>query len=176
MNIMTSIEETVFPAIFKMTNPDRLPDQQAYRQCMDWDYGPEGLLLHGPTRTGKSRTAWELTRRELNAGRTVAVMDSLTALRLAFEFEHSETFAAVQCLRMLDADILLLDDPFKVSLAESVESAVFTLIDQYTQNAKPLIVTLNDTGSSLGARMSHNRSEPIISRLREFCRAIQFGS
>ena len=67
-----------------------------------------------------------------------------------------------------------MDDIFKVKLTDSFENAIFTIIDQRINNLRPIIATTNDVGSTLAGRMSQDRGEPIVRRLREACKAIVF--
>jgi DNA replication protein DnaC len=162
------------PAVFKITDPAKLPNQAAYRQAMAWTYGPEGLLLHGPTGTGKTKTAWQILRREFFAGHYPAILNSSAALQYAGLFAVNSKDAELWVKRLCKKPILLLDDTFKVKLTEAFEAALFSIVDRRSENLLPIIAATNDTGTSLGERMSADRAEPFIRRLREMCRAIAF--
>src|SRR5580693_3800551 len=46
------------PPAFRATEISKLPLPQKAEEVLAWNYGPTGLLLHGPTGRGKSRCAW----------------------------------------------------------------------------------------------------------------------
>ena len=152
----------------KLSNPAKLDE------ALDWKYGPNGLVLYGPTGKGKTRIAWIILEREFMRGRRVAFLDSMAGIHYASKF--SESGRAVECWLMgkIKADILLMDDVFKNKLTDSFENVIFTVIDQRIQRQLPIIITSNDTGKSLATRMTGDRSQPLLRRLREHCSIIQF--
>ena len=52
----------ICPPLYAATDPARLP-QESLRRVMAWQFGPRGLVIHGPTGTGKTRAAFLLLRR-----------------------------------------------------------------------------------------------------------------
>lgn len=70
--------------------------------------------------------------------------------------------------------LLFLDDIFKAKLTDSFESAIFSVVEHRLSHKLPILATLNDTGETLGARMSADRGDAFIARLREMCQVIQF--
>lgn len=163
------------PPLYADTDPDIIPNAAAFRSVVSWPWQPRGLLLHGPTRTGKSRTAWVLLRRlYIEDRKSVAILNSRAGVEYAAKFHESAKDVEDWFNQLLAVDVLFLDDPFKVKMTDSFESALFSLIDGRGEGCKPIIVTLNDTGESLKLRMSTDRGGPMIERLREFCEAITF--
>lgn len=71
-------------------------------------------------------------------------------------------------------DLLLLDDAFKVKLTEAFEAALFSIVDRRIENCRPIIATMNDTQETLTARMTGDRSQPFVRRLRESCDLVSF--
>jgi len=59
-----------------------------------------------------------------------------------------------------------------------LEAALFTIIAQRTEQRRPIIATLNDTGASLANRMSGDRGDALVrrlyDRLSDFAEAIAF--
>jgi len=174
--------QTLCPHMFIGTVRGTLPNPSASDKTLRWVFSPIGMLLHGKTGSGKSRTVWMLLKANVLAGKTVAVLNSLSAIQYAASFSQSAKDAFSQSAKdveawimpYIQADILFMDDPFKNKITESFESALFSVIDQRTQNGRPIIATVNDTGDTLKERLSGDRGEPLIRRLREFCESIAF--
>src|SRR5215467_4156809 len=51
------------PAEYCNTCPEQLPNAEKFEQVQNWQYGPQGLVVLGPTRRGKTRSVWGLLRR-----------------------------------------------------------------------------------------------------------------
>src|SRR5689334_16698233 len=51
------------PPGYQDTSIERLPNASKFRDVLGWTYGPKGLILLGPTRSGKTRSAWKLLER-----------------------------------------------------------------------------------------------------------------
>jgi len=51
------------PPEYCNTRSEQLPNVQKFEEVQKWQYGPKGLLLIGPTRRGKTRSAWKLLER-----------------------------------------------------------------------------------------------------------------
>ena len=166
--------QAVCPFAYAETDAKRLPLPHKLAEVMGWAYGARGLLLHGPTGSGKSRCAWLLMRREYLAFRWVRVLACDAGTEYAAKFGESTVAAARWIEKACDADLLLLDDTFKAKLTDSFESALFTIIAKRGEAGLPIIVTSNDDPDSLAARMTHDRSGPLIRRLREMTTPISF--
>lgn len=164
----------ICPPLYRDTDVEKLPSQDAMRKVMAWQYGPKGLTMFGPTRKGKSRCAWLLLRREFDKGRSIRVLDSLSGIKYASKFNQSAEDALEWVTSMIECDIVFADDVFKSNLSPSFESALFTIVNQRSEYKRPIIATINDTGASLAARMTSDRGEPTVSRIREFSDAISF--
>jgi len=164
----------VCPPLYQGTIADRLPCQEAFEEMMTWEYGPTGLVLHGPSGTGKSRCGWLLIEREYKLGRNSASMDSTAGLKYASKFSTSAAVVEEWIDGFIKCDLLFMDDIFKNKLTDSFEGVIFTLLDQRIQQMKPTIITSNDTGKTLTSRMTEDRGEPLIRRLREHSRMIMF--
>ncbi|HWQ93382.1 MAG TPA: hypothetical protein VN673_17055 [Clostridia bacterium] len=162
----------ICPRAFLDTVRDKLPYPQMAWAATAWEYGPQGLLLHGKTGAGKSRVAWLVLKREWEAGRSLAHLNSSVGLTYAARYSADAQEVERWMQRLIRADLLLLDDIFKARLTDSLEAAIFTVILERTEAQRPILVTLNDTGETLLARLSPDRGEPLVRRLRESCRSI----
>ena len=141
---------------------------------LKWSFSSTGLLLHGGTGLGKSRCAWALMEREYMAGKSIASADALAGLEYAAMYAESAAEVYEWASALINADILLLDDLFKNKLTDSFEGVIFAVIDRRAQWLRPTIITCNDSGRTLTDRMSEDRGEPLVRRLKENCTAIHF--
>jgi DNA replication protein DnaC len=168
---------TICPPAYRGTERAKLPNLAALDEVLRWNYSETGITLHGPTRRGKTRCAWLLLAREYERGKSVACMDSTAGLKYAALWSEKEE-AGKKVERwiegMIRVDILLMDDVFKNKLTDSFEGVIFTLIDQRMQNMKPIILTSNDTAATLSGRMTEDRKDPLLARLRESTKQIHF--
>ena len=164
---------SICPPLFRNTDPSKLPSPTRLQVALNWKYGPRGLLLHGDTGKGKSRIAWEVMKREFNARRTVAAIDGTFGFAYTEKFAQSTNEAARFINRLMGVDLLLMDDVLKVKLTDSVEQALFAIVDRRSEECLPIIVTTNDTGETLAERMTDDRGPALLRRLREFCQVIE---
>ncbi len=171
------IEETSLneiPAAFRKTAKDQLPQPDKLDEALAWKYGQRGLMLYGPTRCGKSRIVWEVIKREVKAGRSFRAVNPFELLRYPALFMAGNDAAGKFAESCAKVDLLLLDDAFKAKLTERVEELLFAVINERSEWNRPCLVTLNDTGATLGGRVSGDRGPALIARLREFCQPIAF--
>jgi DNA replication protein DnaC len=76
--------------------------------------------------------------------------------------------------RLVNVGVLFLDDPFKVPATDCMQSSLFSVVDERTSNGLPILTTMNDSSATLSARLSADRSEPLVRRLRDYCDTILF--
>jgi len=166
------------PPLYQQTDPARLPPDKL-KAVLAWRYGPRGLLLVGKTGAGKSRCAWQLIRRlTVDEGRHVRAFDGIgwgVAVSAAFgDPQTTETWLD----RVCKADVLFIDDLFKVKFTEAQEQGIYGVFERRAAYMRPIIATMNTTGELLLARMTEqgraDRGEPLIRRMRDFCQIITF--
>lgn len=170
----TLLWNQICPLIFQITEPARLPQPTKLEKAMQWQYGPKGLILHGASGKGKSRIAWEVLKREFLSGRSIAVLDSVFSYDYSSKFASSPADASRWIEHKTAVDLLLLDDVLKAKLTDSVEQALFAIVNSRTECGLPIITTTNDTGDTLTERMSPDRGPALLRRLREFSTSISF--
>lgn len=166
----------ICPLDFRNTKRHLLPSPTTFDKVMGWQFGSKGLLLWGPSGKGKSRSAWEVLKREHLARRTVGAIGYKFGMEYSHKMSISSTEAFNWIEELLKVDVLLLDDVMKVRLENSgAETALFAIISDRTERQAPMIITTQDTGESLEGRMSSDRGKAMIRRLREFCEPIRFA-
>ena len=146
------------PAAFRRTMREKLPHPDKLDMALRWQFGPEGLLLYGPTGCGKSRVAWEIGKRELAAGRDFRCVDGFELSKYPALCMSDSESARKFAESLAHAQILMLDDVFKAKATERVEELLFGVIDE----------------RGLVGRLSADRCPALIRRLREYCQTIQF--
>ncbi len=142
---------------------------------MRWKFGPKGLVLFGPTGCGKSRIIWQIAQREILAGRKIKCVSSFEITRYPSLFMAENDAAGKFAESLVKAELLLLDDVFKAKATERVEELLFSVIDERGIWERPTLVTVNDTGETLTARLSSDRGPALIRRLRDYCQQIAVG-
>ena len=164
--------ESICPPLYRLTDPARLP-QDKVAAVLAWQYGPEGLLLIGPTATGKTRAVYLLLKQLFDAGRQITAFDCA-----AFGHECSRRFRDGTGEDWADdlaqRQVVFLDDVGKNPFTERVEAELFALVERRTANLLPIIATLNMTGEQLQAKTSQDRGAAMVRRLREFSKVILF--
>ena len=171
--------ESLCPPLYRKTDVARLPSPAKFAKVLGWNYGRNGLLLVGPTGTGKTRCAWSLIRRLfVEERRQVNYFDGIGwGISVSQAYGQPETTE-----RWLDricrADVLFLDDLFKAKMTEAQEQALYAVFERRAAWLRPVIATMNSTGEMSLARMTDNgradRGEPLLRRMREFCEVVNF--
>lgn len=163
----------ICPGEMEDTEVRRLPNHSLHSAVMSWRYGPRGLMVCGKSGKGKSRCAWLVVRREFLAGKHVRAVNAYDLSAYPFRLHANPSGAQEWLDRAITTDLLLLDDAFKAKLSERAEEALFFMVDERTSRKKPILMTCNDSVGSLLSRLSEDRGQPIIRRLREFCEVIE---
>ena len=166
--------QSICPPSFRDTRIELLPRPEKAQEIMAWNYGKTGVLLHGKTGKGKSRCAWLLCEKVFNSGKSIQVLNALAGFEYAGIFEGGARAAQEWIDRRCKCGLLFFDDVFKVKLTDSFEAAVFAIVDYRIAHELPILATLNDTGDTLSKRMSEDRGEAFVRRLKEMCVVIQF--
>jgi DNA replication protein DnaC len=165
---------SICPKLYQSSDPARLPAGPLAR-AMAWQYGARGLILTGETGKGKTRIAWLLLRRVLieDVKRLRFYWFDCVGFGHAIGQHYKDEDAEKWLEKLGTADLVFFDDLGKLKLTERAETELFGLVERRCANELPMIVTTNDTGDSLAARMTENRGPAMMRRLREFCDVIK---
>ncbi|HZS19219.1 MAG TPA: hypothetical protein VFA51_14925 [Candidatus Udaeobacter sp.] len=168
--------ESLCPPEYRETSPERLPNLEKFEQVQRWQFGPMGLLLVGPTRRGKTRSAWKLLERlHFEEHRGIIAMSPMDLkLAVASVWRDAET-ADTWIWRLRSAGVVFLDDLDTVRFTEAVEETIYDIFEFRPTHREPVIATVNRTGRELAARMNTNgRGAKIVERMREYCQIVNF--
>ncbi|HUS13124.1 MAG TPA: ATP-binding protein [Pyrinomonadaceae bacterium] len=163
------------PPLFREIDVSKLPTTYpaTLERVMAWQMGPKGLILSGITGKGKTRAAWQLLKRLHFEGvhiRAFDCVDFAHECQTAFTDFKGEGWAK----NVAAAELVFFDDFGKNKMTDRVEVELFGVIDRRMAHQLPIIVTTNDIGSTLEARLSPDRGAPLVRRLRECCESIAF--
>ena len=162
----------ICPPIYQDTDPARL-DAKLLAQVMAWQYGAKGLLLSGPSEKGKTRAMFLLVKRlVIEELRDVLVFHGNEfAHQCAREFgnQTGEEWAA----RVSKAQVVFFDDLGKFKLTERVEAELFGIVEMRSAWKRPTLWTTNFKSAELESKMSADRGNPLVRRVKEFSEIIQ---
>lgn len=164
------------PQLYQYSDETRFPPE--WEKINQWKYGPKGLLLVGPTRTSKSRMAWQVVRKAFFAGRKVIAYDGI-GWGAAVSHHFKDPALTCEWLdRIGSVDLLFLDDLFKRSLTDVQVEGIFAVFERRAANMLPIICTQNATSQMIkdmmkaGDGKATDLFEPLMQRMKEFCEVV----
>lgn len=153
----------------------KLQNTSAFDTVTDWEYGPTGLLISGTTGFGKTRAVWGLLYKQ-NAlqGRSFVFYDG-------YDFSSAAADAARSgkerewMKQMTTVDIFAFDDLGKNKARDTVEGALFAIIDKRTSCGMPCIFTTQHNAASLMAVfIDELNGQAALRRLKQYCTPVNF--
>lgn len=153
---------------FEVNDYNRAAFEAAQRVA--YGLSEKGLLLAGPTGTGKTHLAAAIMNTRVQYGLPtvfVVVPELLNDIRTAIGkgVETTELMDTVQ-----EAECLVLDDLGTEKMTEWVAEQLFVLINARLLNRKLTIITANfDRIADMAARIGGIAGQRIVSRLAEMC-------
>lgn len=148
--------------------------QTAFNACQKWTaaWPPEkgkGLVIEGPTGSGKTHLAAAITHELLGRGVEVifqSVPDLLLRIRGTFS-RNSEVTEEQIIRRLTEIELLVLDDLGAEKMTDWTETTMYNLIDQRYRHERPIIITtnlnLNEIGDRIGPRTMDRLAESYVS-------------
>jgi DNA replication protein DnaC len=168
--------EALCPPLYRDTDLAQLPAdaKPSIRRVLAWQYGPRGLLLHGPTGRGKTRSVYVLLRRlHFDEGRRIATFDAVS-----FSHQCSQKFFDGRGEGWINGlarrDVVFFDDLGKARVTDRVEAELFGLIEGRMARQVPTIITTNFVASLLAEKLTQDRADALIRRLVESAECIPF--
>jgi DNA replication protein DnaC len=172
------------PADYREFDPSRIEikgNEAALARVTGWKHDRKGLLLSGPSRRGKTRSAYALCRRLLcDELRDVAMWqahDFFSALQDCVRYGRDEADGWVK--RMAARPVFFLDDYGQhaalASRAEWAEAWFFRFLDLRIGAGLPLIVTTNLSAQQMKAAGGDTRGDPLVARFLELAEPVKFN-
>ena len=177
-NAQVAYYERICPPAFQQTDISKLPPSAKWKEVKSWEYGEKGLVVHGDSRTGKTRCLWLLLKKLIiEEGRRVSYFAAEDlAIEIAESFRDSHAIGHHNLMAdFRSVPVLVIDDLGKEVMTPRVESSLFKIIRSRGDHLKPTIITTNYSGEELIKRFrDESTAIPFILRLQEFCHFIPF--
>ncbi len=170
--------ETLCPPEFQKEINAKSPGYNEHRlnRVLGWTFGERGLLLRGPSGRCKTRFTYQLLAREHLAGRKIAAYmhSDLRRTVSALAGSNSSDLARF-VIKLVTVELLFIDDLGKGKPTPTADESLFSIIDGRNRSCKPTFYTMNGTKETLGACITEEYREPIITRITEKTEEIVFA-
>lgn len=135
-------------------------------------HGHRGLVLHGPSRHGKTRAVYHLLGTLHQQGHRV---NALPATQFAHEArDHAKALTVSAWIAPLKSvPYLFIDDLSQATWTERAAEAFYEIVEHRCSMRRPLLTTSQVVGKTLSDLFSTEknpeRGQAIVMRLREYC-------
>lgn len=171
------MQSAVCPKRYRNFNSELFTgNHQKIKDALKWEFGSKGLVLHGHTGQGKTWAAFLIAKREHFAGRKVSVVNGNRLRELVSIAGESNVKYNAELRRIIGAELLVLNDPFKVKLTDKVEEALWEIVDERYEEERPIIITMNGVSKNILPLLSPDRGKALFRRIKEDNHAIHFPS
>lgn len=163
---------------YHATSISRLPAPAAASNVLRWKVTlDKGVLLHGNTGSGKTRTVYLLLKDILMTLGIYPTIKKCAMLRSEIIAAAMDSEAARQALlsKLVNCKLLYLDDLGQMAKSDPCEEFMFNLVEERTNLGLPIIATTQHTGDSFAKNFNQPlRGAAIIRRLGEACYKVAF--
>lgn len=159
------------PKEYTLTEVDKIPCKKMMQVASTWEGWKNGrsLLLHGTTRLGKTRAAWEVTRRWWKENYKRQVCMTMRGFERMIEEGFQRNDHSKRLDEIISAPFLYVDDLGKERTTQRVACDLFAVIDERTINHRPTIITTNFTSAGLLGRFDDQElGNALVGRFRDY--------
>ena len=146
------------------------------RRVYAWNYQPHGMVLHGVSHRGKTRSVWELLRKisaENRSLKIIATDGTSWGDECAARFKDNTVYDWLE--EQFKADLLFIDDLDKLVHTDRVEAEVFRIFKLRCERQLPTIFTTNLVEEKLRARFANAEiAAAFLERVFEYCEDVPF--
>ena len=164
-------EPLQIPMEYTKTIIEKIPCKKMQDVATNWAGWENGrsLLLHGTTRLGKTRAAWEVTRRHWKGRYKKQICMTMRGFERMIEDGFNKHNHSKLIDELIVAPYLYIDDLGKERTTQRVACDLFAVIDERTINHRPTIITTNFTSSGLLARFDDAElGAALIGRFKDY--------
>jgi DNA replication protein DnaC len=169
------------PELYRVTDVIRLEaelqqrgyDVQWLQEILGWTYGPQGLMVSGPTGVGKSRVMWLLLRRLLDTERHVGVILNSIRFRTGLQAAARDCATERFVHRLVRAEVLYWDDLGQTHLTGAASEMLLQLLEERTSAGMPILATTQYSGEGIDEQFERKETgQAVRRRLNEFCKVV----
>lgn len=142
--------------------------------ALHWKLNDKGLFMFGETGTKKTRSMWRVMRYLSDLRIPIKALSGGEFERQCRDAMHSGGMTD-WFDKLAGVPVLFIDDIFKMTLTDFVQTSLFDLIDDRGKNGRPLFATTNDTASSLETRIPGDKVNPMLRRIADYCTILSFS-
>lgn len=165
-----AFEPIGMPIEYKNTIVDKIPCSNMKNVAANWNsWNNRSLLLHGTTRIGKTRAAWEVSRNYWKSKYKKQMFITMRKFEKLIEegFKNYDHSSKIQSL--IDVPFLFIDDLGKERTTQRVACDLFAVIDERTIHHRPTIITTNFTSATLLGRFDDQElGAALMGRFRDY--------
>lgn len=132
----------------------------------------QGLLLYGNVGTGKSYLSACIANSIMERLHSVCATSMVKIMDLARDFKEKDTLTNLE-VKMMKADLLILDDLGTESDGSYASEIVYRVIDGRYRVKKPMVITTNLTLGQMAKCVNIDKKR-VYDRILEVCYPMQF--
>lgn len=167
-----AVEPFSMPKVYRGTDIALIPCPRMRSVAETWSsWGDRSLLLHGVTRVGKTRAAWEVIRRWWKQNLKRYHWISMRHLEAEIEQSFEKRSHGKYIDTLVKCNLLFIDDLGKERLTPRMAADLFSIIDGRSCEMRPTIITTNFNSAALRERFDPRdieTAEAIFGRFSDY--------